>query len=145
MPLSGDESSRDGLQRIKGVLRGFCTASTGRLFLTPCRFSSISYIKLTAKERVSPIVIRYPYTQEDTIQITMPEGYRIEGQIFPVTLETPYGEYRMNMTEEQGKLYIKRQFCLKAGTYPKTDYDKFKDFIMKVQLADRSRLVLVKK
>lgn len=144
MPLSGDEVPETGYE-IKGVLRGFCTASTGRLFLTPCRFSSISYIKLTAKERVSPIVIRYPYTQEDTIQITMPEGYRIEGQIFPVTLETPYGEYRMNMTEEQGKLYIKRQFCLKAGTYPKTDYDKFKDFIMKAQLADRSRLVLVKK
>ena len=142
-PLSGDEVPRTGYD-VRGLLRGFASASTGRLFLTPCRFSNIFDIKLTAKERKSPIVVRYPYTQEDSILISMPEGYRVEGRIFPVSLTTPYGSYNMKVSEEGGKLRIKRSFCLKAGTFPKTDYDKFKDFITKVQLADRSRLVLVK-
>ena len=87
---------------------------------------------------------RYPYVQEDSILIFLPEGYRVEGRIFPVSLTTSYGAYNMEVREEGGKLRIKRTFCLKAGTFPKTDYDKFKDFITKVQLADRSRLVLVK-
>lgn len=143
LPLMGDEVPRTGYE-IKGVLRGFASASTGRLFLTPCRFSNIFDIKLTAKERISPIVIRYPYTQVDSILIAIPEGYRVEGRIFPVALTTPYGSYDMEVREEEGKLRIKRSFCLRAGTFPKTDYDKFKDFITKVQLADRSRLVLVK-
>ena len=142
-PLSGDEGPRTGYD-VRGLLRGFASTSTGRLFLTPCRFSNIFDIKLTAKERMSPIVVRYPYTQEDSILISMPEGYRVEGRIFPVSLTTPYGSYNMKVSEEGGKLRIKRSFCLKAGTFPKTDYDKFKDFITKVQLADRSRLVLVK-
>ena len=93
---------------------------------------------------MSPIVIRYPYVQEDSILISLPEGYRVEGRIFPVSLTTSYGAYNMEVREEGEKLRIKRSFCLKAGTFPKTDYDKFKDFITKVQLADRSRLVLVK-
>lgn len=143
MPLSGDDVPQTGYE-VTGTLRGFCSASTGRLFLTPCRFSNIASIKLTAKERVSPIVVRYPYTQEDTIRVGMPEGYRVEGRILPVMLKTPYGEYRMHSTVEGDKLIISRYFCLLAGTFPKTEYDKFKDFITKVQLADRSRLVLVK-
>lgn len=143
MPLSGDEVPRTGYE-IKGQLRGFATMSMGRLFLTPCRFSNIAYIKLTGKERFSPIMVRYPYIQEDTVRVTIPEGYREEGGIAPLSLETPFGDYRLAVRVQGEEIFITRRFCLKKGTYPRTDYDKFKDFITKVQLADRSRMVLVK-
>ena len=78
------------------------------------------------------------------MRVTIPEGYREEGGIAPLSLETPFGDYRLAVRVQGEEIFITRRFCLKKGTYPRTDYDKFKDFITKVQLADRSRMVLVK-
>ena len=127
---------------IKGTLIGFCGKSGDRLFFSPFSFSGIKDIPLSSGDGVPPVEISCSFTQIDTISVSIPEGYVVETGIAPVFLYSPYGEYSTEVSRFKDKIYLKRNFLLKAGIYPKEAYEGFQLFIQQVQLQDRFRMVL---
>ncbi|WP_294141930.1 hypothetical protein [uncultured Sanguibacteroides sp.] len=133
----GDEVREIGYE-IKGTLSGFCRKIGDRLFFSPFSFSGIKNLRLSPGEQE----VRYPVAQKDTIFVRIPEGYVVEMGISPVFLYSPYGEYSTEISCFKDNLYLKRNFVLNAGVYPKEAYESFQLFIQQVQLQDRLQFVL---
>lgn len=131
-----------GNMKVKLNIAKAASTSAGRLFYNPFVFTNINYIKLADKKRIAPIDIRYGYTQLDTINISLPEGYYKESGLEDVVLDSEYGSFSRTTTYSDRTAVIVRKFVLKKGTHPAAEYDQFRDFVKAVQKHDRAKMVL---
>ncbi|TCJ12447.1 DUF3857 domain-containing protein [Flaviaesturariibacter flavus] len=130
-------------EQLTLFVANYATVSGKRLFITP-NFANKTQLQLSEEKRNLPICLRDNYSDTDSVELTVPEGYTVETLPKPVQLRTPYGNYSVTCTFTGNKLLYVRQRESWAGTFPATDWDKVKAFYNAVYKADRSGAVLVK-
>lgn len=117
--------------------------SANRLFIKPAHFTDISYIDVKGKGRKKDVVIKYPYSQFDTLFYKFPDAYHIEKGLKDVELSTEFGTYMRKVeVNEEGFRYI-RKFVIRKGKYAPEKYAPFREFIREVQKYDRQKVVVV--
>lgn len=84
------------------------------------------------------------YTKESVTEITLPEGYRLESGFEPVHLNTPFGQFDMDITASLGRLVVTHKLILNNQIHPKTAYPALLTFLKAVVKAEKTKLVLVK-
>ncbi len=145
------EPSREAVPKgkLKVSLNSKNAASVNgnRFFYKPFVFTDISYIRLNADERKRPLIIKYPYMQIDTLEVSFPEGFMPEASLSDVLFDSDFGAYEriINKSDSENKYLLIRKFSLKAGEYQKEDYQEFREFVRSVQKHDRQRMVLLNK
>lgn len=100
--------------------------------------------KITARK--SPVYIRREYAQNDTINITLPEGYEIESLPGGVSLSSPFGncEYTI-VSRGENLIQYTRNLVMNGGTYLPELYPEFRNFITSVTYNDGMKVCLKKK
>jgi transglutaminase-like putative cysteine protease len=132
------------LENLTLYIPGFANVSGKRLFVTP-NFINHSNTRLTEETRTLPIHLRQSYSDVDSIELTLPEGYEVEALPKPVQLQTAYGNYSIECKIAGNKLlYVRHQDSWPA-TLTATEWDKLKEFYNAVYKGDRASVVLVKK
>lgn len=140
-PLTGDIVPSTGYQ-VQGNLKRFCQQTGNNYFFCPFRFTTLPDYDLGPANRQTPVTIRYPFTQTDTIEILLPPNGRPESLFPPKDLQTLFGQYSTAIRHiDDGKILFIRRFCLKPGQYPASAYLEFREFIQQVKLADRQQVV----
>ena len=132
-------------ENLKIVVDNYATVSGKRLFLVP-NVMNRSTQKVTADEgRTVDYVFDFPYYDVDTIEITIPDGYKIEAMQPEVALKTKFGNYASKVKVEGTKVLYYRKMERFSGRFPAKDGAALAEFYGTIYKADRSRLVLVKK
>lgn len=127
---------------IKG--NNYATVTGKRMFLFP-NILTRDGMKLEAEEgRKSDIKFDFPYRDVDTVNITLPAGYKPESLPAPMAITGKFGNYNAAVTIKGNTLNYIRKMERKAGIFPATDFPEIVKFYAAVFKADRSRLVLVK-
>lgn len=109
-------------------------------------FSQQPLIYLKNKDRQYPIEILQGMTYVDEIQIDLPDGFVLGGELSGYHVETKYGRYKTEIQSisEQSVIY-KREFVLNKGFYHKEEYEDFRLFMEQVTRNDVSKVELVER
>jgi hypothetical protein len=122
----------------------YASVSGKRLFIVPNVLNK-SNAKLSAEgERQSDLQLKTADRDTDTVELTIPEGYKPEA-VFPEQIhESKFGKYIAKVKVEGTKVTYIRTYERKAGVFPAKDFALLEEFYNKVYKADRSRIILVK-
>ncbi|WP_394803628.1 DUF3857 domain-containing protein [Niabella hibiscisoli] len=132
-------------ETLELVANDYASITGKRLFLRPNIVSTYTTKLAETETRTHDIVCTYAFTDKDTVNITIPEGYGIESMPPPVKLNTPFGAYNTTYKIEGRSILLVRNYERNAGTFPAKDYPDFVDFYNKIYKADQARMVFVKK
>lgn len=115
-----------------------------RLFIIPNLLNKWEHKLSVDTNRLYDIILNEEKIEIDSIQITLPEGYKIERDIKMAPLVTPFGKYEVSTTMQGNKLLYIRKLELIKGKFPAKSYNDLLVFYEKLYNTDRAKLVLVK-
>jgi len=124
----------------------FASKAGRRIFVPINQLNRIGKLPPNNDNRIHPVVSRKDYRENDHFVFQIPEGYEVES--IPedkINLDTPYGQYQVDISTEGDRLTYHRQLLLKPVELPATAYTAFRDFYKAIDKADKMKIVLVKK
>jgi hypothetical protein len=84
------------------------------------------------------------FTELDSVTFTLPEGYKMESRPDPLSIQSPFGSFEMNLKVEAQKVVIYRRLVVNNAILPKEKFSELVDFFRNVAKADKGKMVLVK-
>ncbi len=113
-----------------------------RIFAEPGDLIRGAQPDLPETKRKSPVLIRYPFTEQDSVVLSFPEGFSPESIPKPAELNFPFGTYQRQIEIlDDRTCLLTRTFVLHKGVYPVEDYPAFREFIRETRRLDRQKLV----
>ena len=116
-----------------------------RLFIIPNVMSRTSRKLKGDEERKYDIVLSDEYTDLDSVEIEIPNGFELESLPSPVTIESKFGKYSNSLKMSGNKIYYYRKMENYSGRFSAKEYAALVNFYDAIYKADRNRIVLVKK
>jgi len=105
------------------------------------KFSSVPK---KVNNRKSDVIIRRDKVYQDTITLSIPEGYVAETVPAEIKIETKFGTYLLHPEVQGNKVICNRKIEIRKGRYPAAEYIGLIDFYKKMATADNSKMSLKK-
>lgn len=114
-----------------------------RMFVVPNLLTQC--LKLAAnKTRTFDIVYKKAYTNADSIEIKIPDGYSVEMMPKNVAETNKFGTYKIDFFYANNTIKVVRYYKQQVNRYPASEYQNLVDFYEKMAKADRAKIVLIK-
>ena len=124
--------------------KNYTTATGKRLFVPVCPIRRDTSIPAVDEERLEDFYIETGYCDEDEIIITLPEGSEIEATPSDVIINEPFASFHSIIKRKGSQIIITNRLLVKSGTYDKSSYSRFIEFMKKVNTAYGQKVVLKK-
>jgi hypothetical protein len=124
--------------------KNYTTATGKRLFVPICPIRRDTSIPAVDEERLEDFYIETGYCDEDEIIITLPEGSEIEATPSDVIINEPFASFHSIIKRKGSQIIITNRLLVKSGTYDKSSYSRFIEFMKKVNTAYGQKVVLKK-
>lgn len=130
---------------------GFAQRTGKRLFFQPAFFRANIAPRFTATDRQHLICFQYPWTETDSVTVTLPEGYELESADQPESLSLGrVGGYEVQILASKDGRTIKHERKLAFGAdgsvfFPATGYPQIKKAFDAIHEADGHMLTLRQK
>jgi hypothetical protein len=131
-------------ERLKLNVKKAVTKSGTRLFLSPNLMTTFMSVPLMDGERKTDLFLNanaYNFQDTDTLVYELPKNCVLEFLPQAVKITSRFGEYSSHSILKEGNLIYYRHVIVNSGTYPKTDFKDWVDFIKKVSKSDREGVV----
>lgn len=100
--------------KFKVVVPGYATRTGKRLFFQPNVFERNSGSTFTSTSRRHDIFINYAWSERDSLEIELPEGYALENPDAPADLgdaqKISSSQVKISLSKDQKKIYYDRAF-----------------------------------
>lgn len=124
--------------------KNYTTATGKRLFVPVCPIRRDTSIPAVDEERLEDFYIETGNCDEDEIIITLPEGSEIEATPSDVIINEPFASFHSIIKRNGSQIIITNRLLVKSGTYDKSSYSRFIEFMKKVNTAYGQKVVLKK-
>jgi hypothetical protein len=142
-----DWSAVDGTLQVEYqvTLPQWAVVSGNRMLLGMGMFGGQERGVFVAATRVHPVYYRYPFRNEDEVQIALPAGFHLQGapDAWPAAQEGGL-VYAAKAEANGATLVIRREFTVEALLSKKEAYPRFQSFYQAVRAGDAQQLVLVR-
>ncbi|MDZ7378624.1 MAG: DUF3857 domain-containing protein, partial [candidate division KSB1 bacterium] len=116
---------------------GFAVRTGAVLGLRPAQFSLLELPSLfRSPERRFPIRFRFGVTQEFTLHLTLPQGYRLLSQALSDSLRSEHGAATWSWFPTTDGLFARIEYRLTGAEVSPTQYPAFRAFLDSVQVRD---------
>ncbi|MFZ1529351.1 MAG: transglutaminase-like domain-containing protein [Ferruginibacter sp.] len=122
----------------------YASVSGKRLFINPNMFNQSKARLKDAEKRKHDILLRTPYADIDSVEITVPAGYKAESIPAAVSIETKFGKYSSYSSFKDNKIIYIRKNERNSGRHAPSDAKALAEYFEKIYRADRNRIVLIK-
>ncbi|MGB8192810.1 MAG: DUF3857 domain-containing protein, partial [Chitinophagaceae bacterium] len=126
-------------EALKLSVSNYAQISGKRIFVNP-NVSNRVGTKLLPQERKYPLLLRTAYVQHDSVEITVPAGYKPEAVPAPIQVESKFGKYSGNYKVEGNKVIYYRRFERYNGLFESSFYPELVKFYEQIYKGDRSRV-----
>jgi hypothetical protein len=130
---------------IQGELKGIASKSGNRMFFKPYFLETLKPLDDTKKERTNDIWLDYGFTDVDSIEIVLPDGFIAEYLPSNLNLNEDFGNYQSEFKREGSKIILVRSLKRRNGLFGKDLYPKLKEFYKKVHSSDNQKIVIANK
>lgn len=141
-----DENQDEAVMEVDlNITLGKAISTSGnRMFVSSSFTNAIDKKLQRDTARVNSIYLRQGFTEMDTFEMVVPQGYRLESGPRSILMENTFGSYQLEMVQTPEKLMLIRKRIQRAGNYDKSLYNDFVQFNNQMYQADRTKLVWVK-
>lgn len=102
------------------------------------------YAVLSRPQRDGVVNIRQGYLDEEIINISIPEGYSIEGVQQDLVLEKPFGSVCVKVTVNDRQVSIHTALLMRSGSYSPEEFQQLCDFEKNVKSIYNQKLIIKK-
>jgi len=123
------------------------TSSLGDRFFIPIKGLGYNSIKLPADSaRKQPLLFRFEFTNNDSLNIHLPEGYYLEAKPEEIVIENDIIFYEISFSEypELNKVSVKRKMILKKREVEASYYEILKQSFDAISRFDNQEIVINK-
>jgi len=114
-----------------------------KLQFKPSIIERVESTSIVAKEeRRYPMNFYNQYCTQNIVEITIPEGYKIERIPDNIDLILPLGSYRVEYVVKDNTIRYERYYKFNTFEISKEDYPSFKEFIERIAKEDAQEIVL---
>ncbi|GAH65507.1 unnamed protein product, partial [marine sediment metagenome] len=92
-----------------------------------------------------PMYFYSQYCTQNIIEITIPEGYKVERIPDDINLVLPFGSYRVKYSVEKDIIKYERYYKFNTFEISKEEYSSFKEFIERIAQEDTQEIILIQK
>jgi len=132
-------------EKVSFDVLGYASRTGKRLFVPIRPFYQPVSIPAKQKTRISDLVIYEGFLHSDTTIYKLPNGYGVEFVPKPKNIKTIFGEYSLNVYEEDGKIISIRKYLLNKGLYLPEEFNNYIDFLSEIAKTDKQSIVLISK
>ena len=125
-------------------LARYVTTSGKRIFFQPNLMNQIMYTSAVLDSRLYDFNFTWPYIDVDSIAFILPADFHLEFIPDPVEITCQFGTYSARIIPMENKILYIRAIERNQGRYPKEAYPEYREFVRKINSADKMKLVLVK-
>jgi len=123
----------------------YATFVNTNLFFRVNIFNKYNNVPKRYRSRKQPLHIARGFKDEDTFVFSITKGYSITNLPSEKILETKFGSYQISFEKiDDTNFKYNRTFLLKAGLYPKEDYNAYRNFIKSIAKNDNLKIELLK-
>ena len=122
----------------------YATTTGQRLFVPICPIHNGYTTPPALPNRQEDIYLEAGYLDKDEITLTIPEGYEIEAMPKDQIVEQPFGKFSFTVKRDGCEIRIQNSLLMKSGTYDKSQYPQFIDFMKKISGIYSQKIVLKK-
>lgn len=142
---SNDTGSIEYVENVKIEAQSYASRAGNDLLFKVNVFDANSSVPDRYRNRKQPFEITRGFENEDFYTITLPESYSLSELPEPVTIESKFGTYSVNISQDDNdKLLYERKLLVKKGTYSKDEYPEYRNFRKKVAKTDNLKIILTK-
>ena len=131
-------------ETLELVASNYATVSGKRIFVVPNIITRTHRRLKDDEDRKYELVLGFAFTDIDTVEINLPEGYTSESMPQDVRIESKFGKYSASVKLSENKMTYYRSYEHFSGRFPAKDYDDLVKFYDSIYKADRNKVVLVK-
>lgn len=143
--ISNNKKDIEFIQELELKATGYAQNLNGKMIFALNAFSQNSFVPKKYKNREFPFEIQRGYVDEDTIEITIPEGYIIEAKPNNIVLNTEFGIYEILIENTDiNKLIYKRKLIINTGYYENLKFEQYRKFRETIAKNDNSKIVISK-
>lgn len=123
----------------------YASKSGKRIFVVPNIFSRGTSKYTLDSNRVNELYLTDQFTVKDSIQISIPDGYRIESCPKDIHIQNQFGSYDLTYIKSDSMVTFTRTKTQKAGKFDKDNYNAYVKYNDVLYSNDRSKIVFVNK
>jgi hypothetical protein len=129
---------------------GYAQRTGKRLFLQPAFFEHGVAPTFATSDRQNMIYFHYPWSEDDTVEIEMPEGYALDNADAPMPFaagEVSHYTVKLGVTKDGHTLVYQRSFFFGGGgsrgiLFPVASYPQLKNLFDEVNKRDNHTITL---
>jgi len=126
-------------------LKDYSSNSSSRLFVPLNKLNNWNFTLPKDENRKQNIWFGNRFTEKDSTQLLIPEGYKIESAPSNVSIQNEFGEFKAFISyDEDGVVKYVRKLSISEKEIDAENYSKFRDFFARVSETDNYQIVLVK-
>jgi hypothetical protein len=143
--FNNNQANIEFTEELEIEAEGYAQNSGGKLMFALNAFDQSYYVPKKYRTRELPFEIDRGYTNEDEIEITIPDGYVVEAKPNGFEQETEFGFYKIEFNLiSPNKILCKRKLIIKKGLYDKSKYESYRKFREIIAKTDNSKIVITK-
>ena len=133
------------IEDIKIDIPTYCISVGEDILVNVNLFNQNNNIPTRIKDREYDLDISRGFEDRNTINITIPQGYKIGDLPEDTLIENKFGTYAVNYKlVSENKLEYKRNLIIKKGTFPKEEYRNYRAFRRKISKLDKTKIIVIK-
>ncbi len=140
---SAEPSIIPGAERKRNIeVTKFAAKMGDRMFVPVNILNQRNSVPKKVKERKFPFQVSMSYIDSDSVKITLPEGWGIEYIPEPTNIDTEFGQYTSDLSQNGSQIIYTRIDKRKKGTFPPEKYADYLSFVKQIVDADGQKIVL---
>lgn len=140
--LNADDLDKDLVIKYKFTAEGYAKNSGGLLLVRPRVIGEMAGEWDTSKPRKYPYLFQAPYSQSDNVEISLPDGFKIDELPDPTEAMFPFGEYKSKTENAGNVLKYSREYKINATLVPMDHMTELKKLFAEINTDERSSVVL---
>jgi hypothetical protein len=133
------------VETVTLTIRSYASLTGNRIFLPLHLTGNMTSSLKEIGDRKTPICFRNGYVDSDTVEISIPAGYKVESIPSAIEASSQFGHYQISVVQNDHELTFYRVLEMKQGRYPADSFGELTNFLQKIARADKSNAVLTKK
>jgi len=131
-------------ENLNLTITNYCTKVGDRLMLCLNMMNKMGDSPFQATTRKTPVLIKWPVYEVDTVTYELPEGYTLEKIPSKVSLLSDFGEYTTQVSKTGNTIQYVRTFKVYKAEHPVERYDEIVTFFDKIVTADENKVMLTR-
>ncbi len=131
-------------EHLQVTISNYASITGKRLFVMPNVLTRVGKMFSIDEERKNDIVFTEEFTENDTVEITIPPGYQLETMPLLLNEQTAYAKYTSTVKLVENKIIYIRNYVQLSGKFSVTMYNSIATFYDKIYKADHGKIVFVK-